>query len=280
MNFNNDDQLKAFLKNESKRLGISINSVYNTYFARLFLERINSNNHGILAAKGGFAQLAHTQNLSRPINDIDLVAVTDPKMALTELYKALYDSNDNVEMELAKEAKETCPGIYKVNAVVNCGKISHPMNIYLQSDEKYDFDLRVIKPIFEGDKSFFTLTPALEACIAEKLCVIAESNKNEALNTRLKDFYDLWKLLECQYNANKVEENFCKMIENRKKTNPNELDTSFLNGDYVKKHQKIWDNIKDKYEFLDDSIPFDRAVKVSKSMLNHEIEVYQRVRKK
>ena len=37
MQFNNDAQLKAFLKSESKRLGVSIKNTYNTYFSKLLL---------------------------------------------------------------------------------------------------------------------------------------------------------------------------------------------------------------------------------------------------
>ena len=39
--FSNDASMRAFLKAESNRLGISITNVYNTYFSRLLLERIS-----------------------------------------------------------------------------------------------------------------------------------------------------------------------------------------------------------------------------------------------
>lgn len=40
MDFKNSDQLKSYLKKESARLNISITNVYNTFFSRLLLERL------------------------------------------------------------------------------------------------------------------------------------------------------------------------------------------------------------------------------------------------
>ena len=58
----NCDQLKAFLKSESKRLNISCTNTYNTFFSRLLLERIShvDPSHEFLV-KGSFAQLVHFQ---------------------------------------------------------------------------------------------------------------------------------------------------------------------------------------------------------------------------
>ena len=74
MNFENDDKLKAFLKSESKRIGISILNTYNTYFSRLLLERINKTNYNKLYVKGRFAEIAHLNKMTRPITDIDFVS--------------------------------------------------------------------------------------------------------------------------------------------------------------------------------------------------------------
>ena len=43
--FKNEESLKAFLKSESKRLGISISKVYSTYFSRLLMESLSKYNN-------------------------------------------------------------------------------------------------------------------------------------------------------------------------------------------------------------------------------------------
>ncbi len=72
MELENSDQVKSYLKKESKRLGISINSTYNTFFAKYLLERITNIKYGEFVIKGSFAQLVHSQKFNRPITDIDL----------------------------------------------------------------------------------------------------------------------------------------------------------------------------------------------------------------
>ena len=74
--FNNDDQLKAYLKSKSRETGISINNIYNTYFSRLLLQRISKAGYGKLAVKGSFSLLVHLNAPIRPITDIDEFAKT------------------------------------------------------------------------------------------------------------------------------------------------------------------------------------------------------------
>ena len=74
MEFKNDDQLKAFLKKESKRLGVSIKNTYNTFFLRILLERISKMSYDKLFVKGSFSEIAHLNDMIRPHTDIDLVS--------------------------------------------------------------------------------------------------------------------------------------------------------------------------------------------------------------
>ena len=39
-----------------------------------------------------------------------------------------------------------------------------------------------------------------EEHLAEKLCIVAESNREDILNTRVKDFYDIYKLKGGKYD--------------------------------------------------------------------------------
>ena len=284
MDFDNAEKLKAFLKAESIRLGISINNTYNTYFARILLERINKWSNNEIFVKGSFSEYGHIGRLVRPITDVDLVSIDGSKDTLELIFKSIYMCNKDkgVNFELAKAPTQTKTGIYKVSFVANFGKIEHHMSMDFQekSNTIYERDYKVIPPIFKGDYYFGVCMPTLEEYLAEKLCIVLENNKEDVINTRVKDFYDIWKLLECEYVANKVEEFFCRMIVDRNKTNVDTLDVSFLNEDYIERHQQIWDEISQKYEFLDKSIDLEHAVHATRSMLNHEVEYFQRVRKR
>ena len=73
--FKNSDQMKAFMRKESKRLNISINNIYNTFIARTVLERISKyNNHKILI-KGSSASVMYLGRLVRPITDLDVASL-------------------------------------------------------------------------------------------------------------------------------------------------------------------------------------------------------------
>ncbi len=72
MDFKNSDQLKSYLKKESARLNISITNVYNTFFSRLLLERLQKYNLSNIIVKESFAQLVHLGKIVRPITDVDI----------------------------------------------------------------------------------------------------------------------------------------------------------------------------------------------------------------
>ena len=91
MYFDNDDKLKAFLKKESARLGISINNTYNTYFSKILLERISAMSYDELLVKGSFSELAHLNEMTRPITDIDLVSTKYHNDPLLILFRAMCD---------------------------------------------------------------------------------------------------------------------------------------------------------------------------------------------
>ena len=280
MNFSNSDQLKSFLKSEASRLGISVQNAYNTYFARILLERINRISYDELFVKGSFSEFGHVGKLVRPITDIDLVSLSNKEDALQILFYALYEANqkDNVVFELRKPPYQTNTGIIKIPFVANFGRIEHDMSIDYQENSNtiYEKQYKVIKPIFTGDGYFGVCMPTIEEYIAEKLCIVIENNKSDVLNTRVKDFYDIWKLLECPFSPSKVAKIFRKMIIDRQKTDPDNLDPSFLNNEYILKHQQMWDDISQKYEFLDKSVEFPAAVKRTKQMLNHEVHYYNK----
>lgn len=273
MNFNNDDKLKAFLKSESKRLGVSIKNTYNTFFSKILLERISNYSYDKLFVKGSFSELAHLDTMIRPITDIDLVSTEYHNDPLLILYQAMYDTNGNLFYELPDLPKRTKTGIYKINIVANFGKIKHPISIDFQelSNTIYEKDYKRIEPLFKGDNFFYIWTPSFEEHLAEKLCIVVESNKQNVLNTRVKDFYDIYKLCGGKYDKERLSYFFYHMLIDRNKIDINNVSTKHLSKEYIDDHMDLWCQMSKKYEFMDKTIDFNESVEFTKELLDKEI---------
>ena len=274
MEFENSDQLKSFLKKESNRLGISIKNTYNTYFSKLLLERINENCYDKLYVKGSMSELAHLNEMIRPITDLDLVSTDYHNDPLMELYKAMYETNGNLYYELLDIPKRTKTGIYKIHVAAIFDKIKHPISIDFQELSKtiYEKDYKRVQPIFIGDKNFYIYTPSYEEHFAEKLCIVTESNKDDVLNTRVKDFYDIYKLVGGKYDRERLSYFFYHMLKDRSKIDISRATIKFLNKDYIEKHRDLWRQMSDRYEFLDKSVNFDEAVYITKDLITQELK--------
>ena len=274
MDFNNDDKLKAFLKSESKRLGVSIKNTYNTFFSKILLERISNYSYDKLFVKGSFSELAHLDEMIRPITDIDLVSTEYHNDPLLILYQAMYDTNGNLFYELTDLPKRTKTGIYKINIVANFGKIKHPISIDFQelSNTIYEKDYKRIEPLFRGDNFFYIWTPSFEEHLAEKLCIVVESNKQNVLNTRVKDFYDIYKLCRGKYDKERLSYFFYHMLIDRNKIDINNVSINHLSKEYIDGHRDLWYQMSDKYEFMDKTVDFSESVEFTKELLDREIK--------
>lgn len=272
--FENDAQLKAFLKKEANRLGISIENTYNTYFARLLLERISKLSYDKLYVKGSFSLYSHLNKLIRPVTDLDIVSTEDHHDPILTLYQAMYDSNDdNIVFELEDLPKKSRTGIYKIRLTANFGKIKHPISIDYQelSPTIYEIKKEMVFPIFIGQDPFYINTPSLEEHLAEKLCIVAESTKPDVLNTRVKDFYDIHKLVEHDYDKEKLSLIFASMICDRGKIDETILGTKHLDDEFVNRHLGLWNDMSKKLEFLDKTVGFKDSVYETKDLLDEQI---------
>lgn len=280
MQFENDDKLKAFLKSEAKRLGISINNTYNTYFSKLLLERVSNLCYSELYVKGSFSELAHLETMIRPVTDIDLVSTIYHNDPLLVLYQAMYDSNEDLYYELTDIPKKTKTGIYKIHITANFGKIKHPISIDFQelSNTIYEKDYKRVNPIFKGDRYFYVYTPSYEEHLAEKLCIVVESNKNDVLNTRVKDFYDVYKLNGGKYDKEKLLYFFYHMLIDRNKINIDLVSTSFLNDEFIENHESMWNSMSKKYEFMDKNVDFNESVYLTKDMIDEQMKGLNRAK--
>lgn len=283
MEFRNDDQLRSYLRKESKKLNISIQNVYNTFFSRYLLEKLSEINHGELFVKGSFVEFIHATRLYRPITDLDLASLCNTDKAIKYLLSNIYDSNSTISFELSKLPTMSSTGMNQFSLLCQIGKMNHPLNVDLEPNYTRIMELgyKKVPAIFSGDKVFYINCPSYEEYLAEKLCITAEYNKPNAfnpqvINSRVKDFYDIYKLHDGEFDLEKLTYYFGKMIEKRNRISKNDVSTDHLNRQFVLMHQPLWDKAKISYEFLDSDIRFIDAVIYTKDLLDYNINVLKK----
>lgn len=275
MKFDNADQLKSFLKKESKRLNISIRNVYSTYFGRELLYRLSKHNKEDILLKGSAAEITYLGTLTRAITDIDLASINGYNEAMPVLIESINDNSDSsIIYNLTNHISRTNTGIYKLSLESRFGKINQHIGIDFQDhyNRLIEPQTRIMPPIFEGDEPFEVYVPSYEEYLADKLCIVVESNKVDVLNTRVKDFYDIYQLHGGKYDASLLTEYFKKMIVLRGRIKLEDVDTFMLNREFIQKHQEIWESTKEKYDFLDKEIDLEGAVYYTRGVLREQLQ--------
>lgn len=276
MTFTNSNQIKSYLKKESEQTGITIENCYNTFFARKLLQRISELSYGQLIVKGSFSQMVHLGKMIRPVTDIDLVSTTlDKNEALIILFRAMYTEDEkDITYDLVTHPKSTKTGIIKISTVAKFDKIKHAINIDFNPISKgiLEIQYKEVPRVFIEDKRFYINTPSHEEHLAEKLCIVSESIKTDVLNTRIKDFYDIYKLHGGNYDVDKFSYYYRLLLSKRNKINPNIVSTDYMNKEFIDKHRDLWDEMSKKYEFLDKDLTIDEAVYYTKGVLNEQIQ--------
>ena len=281
--FSNDDSLRIYLKKESNRLNISIGNIYNTFFSRDLLYRLSRVDHnGDMIVKGSFAQFVHLNKFVRPITDIDLTSTIDHHVPLILLINAMCvkESDNDIDYNLRDKIKKTKSGIIKIPIAASYGRINHPIGIDYRENHPciYEKVKKVVPKVFLKDEEYEITVASMEETLAEKLYVIAVAKNftNGTLNTRAKDFYDVYQLHGGNYDLDKFSYYFEKMVrECGGISDVNSLNADYLNQDFIDRHKQIWENNKRKYEFLDNGIDLSGAVYYTRSVL---IEQYQKIR--
>ena len=188
-----------------------------------------------------------------------------------ELYVVLSVMNNFLEIEEDKEVLNMCKEIFGKQLIIIDGidyRENHPCI--------YEKQVKIVPKIFSIDEEYEVVVPSMEETLAEKLCIIAESTKTDVLNTRTKDFYDIYHLHGGDYDLDKFSYYFEKMLQDRGKVRDiYSLNTDYLNNDFIERHESVWESNKRHYEFLDDDVDLKGAVYYTKSTLN---EQFQRIR--
>lgn len=274
--FKNDKSMKSFLKKEAERLEINIHNVYHTYFARLLLERISKYDNQQIIVKGSFAQFVHLRKFVRPITDVDIASIEEHHKPILTLVQAMCDEqNDVVNFDFrTKPYRKDDTGIYKIPLLVKYGKIKQPVNIDYRENHPSIFEkqVKLVPPVFKDDNEYPIVVPSLEETLAEKLCIIVESNKPQVLNTRVKDFYDIYQMHGGEYDLDKFSYYFEKMLILRNKVDINKVNTNLLTEEFIRAHEQEWEHSKKKYEFLDKDITLYGAVYYTRGVLSEQLQ--------
>ncbi len=181
---------------------------------------------------------------------------------------------NDIKFSLNKKPSITKTGIYKFSYDADMDKVKNSLNVDFQDnyirliEKKYS----VMPKIFEGDKEFIMATPSFEEYIAEKLCIILESNKPDLLNTRLKDFYDIYELHGGKYDSEKLAEYFKIMLALRAKIRLQDATTDYLDKNFIENHNDIWNAVSKKYDFLDKEIDLGGAVYYTRAVLREYLQ--------
>ena len=279
MEFRNLDQEKSFMKKEAKRLGITPMATYTTYYARKLLEKLALINNGDLVVKGSFSQYVHLGYLTRPVLDIDLSSMQSHHIPINILFAAIYDTFSNeLTFDLSTTPRQTKNGVYKIPVVAKvkyegAKEMVIPVPIDFKDNNKVIFEtqFKAVEPLFEGDQKFYINTPSFEEHIAEKLYIIAHNTREDIPNTRVKDFYDIYKLFGKNYDEDKFSLYFEAMVM-MYGMNLDDINADFLDKEFVKRHLELWEMIKEKYQFVDKEVELSEAVFFTKAVLSEQIQ--------
>ena len=279
MEFRNLDQEKSFMKKEAKRLGITPMATYTTYYARKLLEKLALINNGDLVVKGSFSQYVHLKELTRPVLDIDLSSTLSHHIPINILFAAIYDTFSNeLTFDLSTTPRQTKNGVYKIPVVAKINyqgskEMVIPVPIDFKDNNKVIFEtqFKAVEPLFEGDQKFYINTPSFEEHIAEKLYIIAHNTREDIPNTRVKDFYDIYKLFGKNYDEDKFSLYFEAMVM-MYGMNLDDINADFLDKEFVKRHLELWEMIKEKYQFVDKEVELSEAVFFTKAVSSEQIQ--------
>lgn len=211
MKFSSPKQLKDWMKNKVASEGIPSNTIIQTYMMERFLERISeskySNNFII---KGGFL-IASILGLNlRSTMDIDTTFSGMPidkesiELILTEIINVNIDDNVSFKIINIKPIHDVSEfDDFRVNLEATFFTIRQNIKIDITTGDliipkEIDFEYKLM---FE-DKRITIKAYNIETIISEKIETIISRN---VLNTRARDYYDIYVLTKTKWHLVNVE---------------------------------------------------------------------------
>lgn len=274
MKFTSPKQLKDWIKNKVASEGIPSNTIIQTYMMERFLERISKSIYSDnFVIKGDFL-IASILGLNlRSTMDIDTTITGMPidKESIEQVLKEIanVDIDDNVSFKIVniKPIHDVSEyDDFRVNLEANFFTIRQNIKIDITTGdliipEEIDFQYKLL---FD-DKKIKIKAYNIETIISEKIETIISRN---VLNTRARDYYDIYVLTKTKWHLIDVEvlvDAIVKKFEER--------DSMIYLKDIARIYEEIsrsadlnsaWNNYQKKYEYAKNIEYFDVLTEVLK----------------
>ncbi len=256
----NADSVKARLKNFSVSSGCTFQEALVYYVLERTIYRITVSPYaGHFVLKGGiFLYAVFGRKYERATTDVDLLAIRISNSAeemkavfcdilAQEEDDALVFDLDSITAEDITEFKEY-HGLH-ISAVAYLDRTRIPVGIDIGfGDVIYPNTIEMEFPVILDMEAPRVNAYSLESSIAEKLEAIV---KNGFLNSRYKDFYDIYVLSEkYPFNYEEMHNAVMETFSNRK--TPVTLDTAAFSDEFIKDsmHQARWNSFLKKKKAL------------------------------
>ena len=200
----NTIQLKALVKNIAKSKNISAQLVLQNYMMERFIERISlSNYRENIIVKGGLLISSIVGLESRTTMDIDMTVKgkTVDEMSILSIIRKISNIriNDGVLFEVVNinEIREIDEYLgYRISLIANMPPMKIPLKLDITTGDKIiPKEVNYSYPLMFENRSVSITAYNLETILSEKIeTIISRGN----LNTRMRDFYDVYILLKLQ----------------------------------------------------------------------------------
>ena len=200
----NTTQLKALVKNIAKSKNISAQLVLQNYMMERFIERISlSNYRENIIVKGGLLISSIVGLESRTTMDIDMTVKgkTVDEMSILSIIRKISNIkiDDGVLFEVVNinEIREIDEYLgYRISLIANMPPMTIPLKLDITTGDKIiPKEVNYSYPLMFENRSVSITAYNLETILSEKIeTIISRGN----LNTRMRDFYDVYILLKLQ----------------------------------------------------------------------------------
>ena len=200
----NTTQLKALVKNIAKSKNISAQLVLQNYMMERFIEIISlSNYRENIIVKGGLLISSIVGLESRTTMDIDMTVKgkTVDEMSILSIIRKISNIkiDDGVLFEVVNinEIREIDEYLgYRISLIANMPPMKIPLKLDITTGDKIiPKEVNYSYPLMFENRSVSITAYNLETILSEKIeTIISRGN----LNTRMRDFYDVYILLKLQ----------------------------------------------------------------------------------
>ena len=273
----NRAQLKAWIKNMSKKVEVNENIILQNYMLERLLERIAVSEYKYkFILKGGMLitaivgiDMRNTLDMDATIKGFDLKK-DNLESILNEIFNIDLDDGVTFEFRGIKEIRQEDEyGGYRVSLDAKFDKLVVPMKLDITTGDvitpkeiKYKFDL-----LFE-ERSIEILAYNMETVIADKFETIISRNVD---TTRARDFYDvyiLWTTQQKNFDKKLLKQAIIKKFEYRgsidKLNNIDEIMEIIKNSEALKEH---WKNYQSKFSYAEE-ISYEDTMRVLKEIFD------------